>query len=152
VKNSHGSGSFTVVFEQSALQFFGMIGYPGALKVASHDVIHETEIKGISLNIKNRLQLGRAFKEMIGEEFLTPKMAPEGLGVIIGGRRDREFGPVVLFGLGGIFVEMPRMCFSGWPLLMKMKLKYDWRDKGSLLLKGFRGQAPRDVRSLINAW
>lgn len=140
----------TVKSIEDALVEAKRIGYPVALKIASPGIMHKTDIKGVSLNITNSMELERAFKEMKGNEFLVQRMAPEGLEVIIGGRRDREFGPVVLFGLGGIFVEVLQdVALRVAPVDEDEAENMIGEIKGSLLLKGFRGQAPRDVKSLI---
>lgn len=125
------------------------LGYPVAVKVVSRKIIHKTDVKGVKLNITNGLELKRVFKEINGDECLIQKMAPEGLEVIVGGRKDREFGPVVLFGLGGIFVEVLQdVVLRVAPVDEDEAENMIGEIKGSLLLKGFRGQAPRDVGSL----
>ena len=82
------------------------IGYPVALKSASPSMLHKTEQGGVVLNIRNALDLRKAIKKINADDYLIQEMAPAGIEVIIGGKKDREFGPVILFGLGGIFVEV----------------------------------------------
>jgi len=80
--------------------------YPVALKTADPGVLHKTEKGGVVLGIRSEAELRKAFKAMKAKRCLVQKMAPEGTEVIIGARRDNEFGHVVLFGLGGVFVEL----------------------------------------------
>jgi succinyl-CoA synthetase beta subunit len=91
------------------------IGLPVALKVSSPDVIHKTETGGIRASIKNEIEVRQAFRELVGaftssypEKRLDGIMVQrqgKGLEVIVGILRDSQFGPVLMFGLGGVFVE-----------------------------------------------
>ncbi len=76
------------------------MGYPVALKTADPDVLHKTETGGVRLNLEDEQALEEALEGMAGP-WLVQKMVPPGREVIVGGRQDREFGPLVLFGLGG---------------------------------------------------
>ena len=126
------------------------IGYPVVLKIASPNILHKTEAKGVRLNIGSAGELEAAFKEMEGEEFLIQKMAPAGQEVIIGGKKDPEFGPVILFGLGGVFVEVLKdVALRVAPVDEKEAEKMIGEIKGAQLLKGFRGKPPADKEALI---
>jgi acyl-CoA synthetase (NDP forming) len=128
----------------------GKIGYPVALKVSSPAVLHKTEAKAIRLNIGDPHQFREAFQSMRGDEFLVQKMAPPGTEVIIGGRRDQEFGPVILFGLGGIFVEVLKdAAMRVVPVGETEAREMIDEIKGAPILKGFRGQAPSDIDALV---
>jgi len=127
-----------------------IIGYPVALKVSSPAVLHKTEAKAIRLNIGDPQQFREAFKSMKGDEFLIQKMIPQGTEVIIGGRRDQEFGPVILFGLGGIFVEVLKdVAMRVVPIGETEAREMIDEIKGAPILKGFRGQAPSDIDALV---
>ena len=81
--------------------------------------------------------------------FLVQQMVPSGLEVILGGKRDMEFGPVVLFGLGGIFVEVFRdISLRVAPVSEDRAMQMINETKGSILLKGFRGRPPSDIEAL----
>jgi acyl-CoA synthetase (NDP forming) len=127
------------------------IGYPVAVKVASPTILHKTENRGVVLNVKNARELDRTIKKMGAFPFLIQKMAPSGIEVIIGGRRDREFGPVILFGLGGIFVEIYKdTAIRVAPIDVKIAREMIDSTKGSTLLEGFRGNKPCDTEMLAN--
>ena len=83
------------------------IGYPVALKQVEPFVLHKTDAGAVRLNIANDEELARLFASWTGEG-ISPlqKMAPGGIETIIGAKEDAEFGSVVMFGLGGVFVEV----------------------------------------------
>ncbi len=123
--------------------------YPVALKTADPGVLHKTERGGVTLGIRSEAELRKAFKAMKAGRCLIQKMAPEGTEVIIGARRDSEFGHVVLFGLGGIFVELLKdTAMRVAPLTAKEaeSMVRDIRSAG--VLNGFRGRGPLDVKAL----
>jgi len=126
------------------------IGYPVALKVSSPAVLHKTETGAIRLNIGDPQQFREAFQGMKGDAFLIQKMIPRGTEVIVGGRRDQEFGPVILFGLGGIFVEVLKdVAMRVCPIGMAEAREMIDEIKGAPILKGFRGQAPSDIDAIV---
>jgi acetyltransferase len=125
------------------------IGYPVALKTARPEVIHKSDRGGVTLDILDSDTLARAMAAMGEGPFFVQKMAPQGVEVIVGGKRDPEFGPTVLFGLGGIFVEaLGRMALRVAPLSEEMALEMIDEVQGSQMLKGFRGKPPADVEAL----
>jgi acetyltransferase len=135
------------------------IGYPVVLKIATSKVLHKTEMKGVKIDIQDDHALKAAFKKMeehfsssfSGEElkFLIQKMVPNGLEVIVGSKYDPEFGPVILFGLGGLFAEILRdVAIRVAPVSEDQAMEMIHQIRGSALLKGFRGQPPADVESL----
>jgi acetyltransferase len=125
------------------------IGYPVAVKVAEPLVLHKTEQQGVALNITDSGELTRAIDGMRGEKFLIQKMAPPGREVIVGGKQDNEFGPVILFGMGGIFVEVMKDVSIRVAPIDDYDAGQMINDiKGRPLLDGFRGQAPADIRAL----
>ncbi len=93
------------------------LGYPVVLKILSPDILHKTDAGCVRVGIKDVQQLGRAYREIMNngirynpgarvEGVLIQEMAPQGLELIIGMKRDPQFGPVIMFGLGGIYVEV----------------------------------------------
>ena len=123
--------------------------YPVALKTADPGILHKTEKGGVALGIRSEAELRKVFKAMKAKRCLVQKMAPEGTEVIIGARRDNEFGHVVLFGLGGIFVELLKDTAMRVTPLTAKDAEAMVRDiKAAGLLNGFRGRGPLDVKAL----
>lgn len=128
------------------------IGYPVAVKIASPEILHKTERGGVALNITNDVDLETVIREIAADAYLVQKMAPAGLEVIVGGKVDREFGPVILFGLGGIFVEVFKdTAIRVAPIDETTAEEMTEEIKGSVLLKGFRGQRRGDIEALRKA-
>lgn len=127
------------------------IGYPVALKTAAPNILHKTEARGVILDIPGPRALRDACGEMKADVYLVQKMAGPGQEVIIGGRRDREFGPVILFGLGGVFTEVLRdVALRVCPIDRAQALDMIEETKGARILKGFRGQAAADIGALAD--
>jgi acyl-CoA synthetase (NDP forming) len=128
------------------------IGYPLALKTASPNVLHKTERAAVLLDIENEAMLVKAFQRIDTGPYLIQRMAPSGCEMIIGGRNDPEFGPVILCGLGGIFVEVYKdVAVRVAPINEEMARQMVEELKGAAILKGFRGRAPYDVESFVRA-
>ena len=126
------------------------IGYPLALKTASPDVLHKTEHGAVVLGIENEEMLVKAFQRIETGPYLIQRMAPSGCEMIIGGRSDPEFGPVVLCGLGGIFVEVYKdAAVRVVPITEEMAQEMIEELKGAIILKGFRGQEPYNVEGFV---
>jgi acyl-CoA synthetase (NDP forming) len=135
------------------------MGYPVALKTASLDILHKTEAGGVRIGIKGPGDLANGFRAMVRdlkkngyrpEELLIQKMVPKGQEVFIGGKQDPEFGPVILFGLGGVFVEVLKdIAIRVAPIDAGTAREMIEEIKGSAILKGFRGQLPSDLAVLI---
>ena len=135
---------------EEALRKAQEIGYPAAVKIVSPSVLHKTDQGGIVLNIKNARVLEKTINKMNADAYLLQEMIPGGIEVIIGGRRDREFGPVILIGLGGIFVEVYKdTALRVAPIDETMAEELIGEIKGSALLKGFRGLKPADFQVLV---
>lgn len=139
------------------------LGYPLAIKIISAEVSHKTDVGGIALNIVSEAALRKAWTAMQNrlrerapgsavEGLLLQKMVRDGREMIVGARRDATFGPVVLFGLGGIYAEV----FDDVSLRVAPVTRFDAEEmiaevRGSRLLNGVRGEAPADVAALIDA-
>ncbi len=128
--------------------------FPLAAKISSTLISSKTDIHGVRLNIPDEGALRAACSELMktegAEGVLIEEMAPEGVEVIVGGSVDSQFGPIVMFGMGGIFVEIFRdVAFSLAPM---SRDDADWligQVKGSRLLNGYRGKPPVDRDALI---
>ena len=133
------------------------LGFPVALKVVSPDVIHKSDSGGVKLGLANVSQVGNAYSEIVLsirrrlpeariQGVAVQKMAPPGVEVIIGMNKDAQFGPVLMFGLGGILVEVLKdVSFRLVPLTRKDAGEMIKEIKGYPLLQGYRGQEPADI-------
>lgn len=129
------------------------LAFPLAAKVSSSKIISKSNVGGVRVDVKNTEELNRAFRELSriesAEGVLVEEMAPQGLEVIIGGISDNQFGPVVMFGLGGIFVELFKdAAFGLAPLTTDDALWLITQVKGYRLLEGYRGKPPIDKQRL----
>lgn len=145
-----------------ALAHAADIGYPVVMKVQSPQIMHKTEAKAIRLNLQSPEEVQSAYQEIIGnarryapaadiQGVLVQEMLHGGVEVIIGMTTDPVFGPVLMFGLGGIFVEVLKdVAFRVAPL--KRRDAADLLDeiKGRKMLEGVRGQAPVNRELLID--
>jgi len=137
------------------------IGYPIVMKIVSPDVIHKSDVGGVILNIKDGREAEDAFRRMEGirkgtgcrlEGALVERMAPRGTETIIGAKRDPQFGPVVLFGLGGIFVEVFKdVSFRVAPITGEDAVDMIAELKAYPILKGMRGKGPLDTESIVDS-
>jgi len=133
------------------------MGFPIVLKVISPDVIHKSDSGGVRLGLKNITQVGNAFSEIVTtvkqhypkakiQGISVQKMARPGVEVIIGMTKDAQFGPVLMFGLGGILVEVLKdVSFRIVPLTKKDAREMIKEIKGYPVLEGYRGQEAADV-------
>jgi len=125
------------------------LGYPIAVKQAEPPVLHKTEGGAVRLSVRDDGELDAAINAMPADLYLLQRMAPDGTEAIIGGKRDAEFGPIVLFGLGGIFVEVLKdVSVRVAPVDEAAALEMIGEIRGASLLKGPRGTAKADVESL----
>ncbi len=125
-------------------------GYPVALKKAEPFILHKTEAEAVRLNIRDDFELEQAMDTMSADLYLLQKMAPEGVETIVGGKKDPCFGPVVVFGLGGVFVEVLKdATMRVVPVDAATAEEMIGEIKGAALLKGARGAAPADKEALI---
>lgn len=132
------------------------IGSPVVLKMISKDMIHKSDVGGVALHIDQIKKAEKAYDRMerIGsknfEGVLVQRMIFGGKEVILGGKRDPSFGPVVLFGLGGIYVEvLKETSLRVAPITRSEAEEMISELKGSTILKGIRGEKPVDIGALI---
>lgn len=138
------------------------VGFPVVLKVKSPDVIHKTDVGGVKLGIKTEEEAARAFDEIRAslakakpgarfEGVTVERMVAGGIETIIGMTRDPLFGPVVLFGLGGVAVELLHdVSVRVAPLTDRDADEMIRSIRGFPLLEGYRGAAPANVNSLLD--
>jgi len=149
--------------EAEAVQFAEKIGYPVAMKIVSPEIIHKSDAGGVKLNIKNKAEVAKGFIDIINSAksfnkevkiygvIITP-METRGIETIIGMTTDETFGPTIMFGLGGIFVEVLKdVCFKVAPLTKIDAYDMIKQIKGFPILKGVRGQKPADIDALADA-
>ena len=121
-------------------------GFPLAMKVVSSAIVHKTESKGVKLGISSALEAKKAFnqlKKLKGFDGVLIQEMLQGTEIIIGGKRDATFGPTVLFGLGGIFVEvMKDVSLRVCPISSRDAMDMISEIKSYKLLTGFRGSKP----------
>lgn len=144
-----------------ALDIADKIGYPVAMKILSPDIIHKTDVGCVKLNV-NREAVKESFFEIMrrGEKLTTARriegvlvqqMVAGGKEVIIGMKRDRHFGPLLMFGLGGIYVEVFRdVSFRIAPLSMSDAKEMIKNVRAYQILHGVRGEPMSDIDSLVN--
>ncbi len=144
-----------------ALQAAARIGYPLALKVMSGKLVHKTEAGVVAINIENEADLRLKFDLLRQnalkrvepsdiEGYLVQEMAKPGLEAIIGMKNDPQFGPTIMFGLGGIFVELLEdVVFRVAPLSEKDALDMLEEIKGAKALDGFRGMPGANRQKLV---
>jgi acetyltransferase len=146
----------------SAVEIAQKQGFPVVLKVSSADVLHKSDVGGVQLNLNSAEAVEKAYNELLStvkgnspqaqvDGVLVSKMASPGLEVIVGMNRDPQFGPVILFGLGGIMVEMFQdVSLRLLPLAREEALGMIREIKGYGLLSGYRGQPPVDEEALAD--
>jgi len=137
------------------------LGYPIVLKIVSQDILHKTEAGGVLLGIQNPVEVRNGFSRIMNsakmynpraklEGVLIQRMAPQGREIIIGGLMDPQFGQTLMFGLGGVFVEI----FKDVTLRIAPIVEQDAREmiheiKAYPVLKGYRGQPPADEDIIV---
>jgi len=137
------------------------IGYPVVLKIASPDISHKSDVGGVLVNLGAATDVADAFKAITARAqrlrpdayiagCLVQEMAPPGVKeVIIGFKRDEQFGPMLMFGLGGIYVEiMKDISFRLAPLSRQDAFQIVREIKSYMLLKGLRGEPPANFKAL----
>lgn len=145
----------------AAVQAAKEIGFPVVLKIASPDISHKTDVDGVKVNLKDEEQVRSAFSAITSRAqrrmpqayiagCLVQKMAPEDCKeVIIGVKRDDQFGPLVMFGLGGVYVEVLKdISFRLAPLSNRDARDMIKEIRSYMLLKGFRGEKGVDFGAL----
>ena len=138
------------------------LGYPVVLKVVSRDVVHKSDVGGVAVGLENVDSVRDAYGQILtavgdhvpGAEIqgvLVCRQAPPGLEVIVGGLKDALFGPTIMFGLGGVFVEVLKdVSFRVAPLERRDAEEMVREIQAYPLLAGARGQESRDISALVD--
>jgi len=138
-------------------------GYPVVLKIISEGIIHKTEAGGIRLNLRSREEVEGAYKTLIAAVGRSHPRAPlrgvlvtrfitGGTEVIVGASRDPSFGPTLMFGLGGIYVEVLKdVIFRVAPLSRREAREMIGKIRSAALLRGVRGEPKGDIKALAEA-
>lgn len=138
------------------------IGYPVVLKIESPQILHKTDIGGVKLNIDSAEGVKKAFSEIVenAHRYMpkaslhgvnVQKMIPQGKEMIIGAHRDIVFGPLIMFGLGGIYVDFLRdVSFRLAPLTREMASDMIRETRAYTILRGIRGEPKSDIDSIVD--
>lgn len=147
--------------ESEAVRFSEELGYPVVLKIVSPDVIHKSDVGGVIIGLKTAEDVRNAYKrilenvkkhkpkaEIVG--VLVQEMAPASTEVIVGAIKDPQFGPALMFGLGGIFVEVLKdVTFRIAPINEDEAREMITEVRAYPLLKGYRNLPPADIEAII---
>jgi acyl-CoA synthetase (NDP forming) len=148
--------------QKEAVALSSDIGFPMVLKIASPDITHKSDAGGVKVGLKNGTEVKKAYGEIMAavrqkypkaeiEGVSVQSMAKPGVEVIIGMYKDAQFGPVIMFGLGGIFVEVLKdVSFRIIPIVQRDAEEMIKEIKGYALLQGYRGQEPAHIPSLVD--
>lgn len=147
---------------EEAVQAAEAIGYPVVMKVVSTDILHKTDAGGVQLGLRTAEDVRRAFEQIMAnvrqavphariDGVLVEEMLEADREVIVGVTRDATFGPTLMFGLGGVFVEVLKdVAFRVCPLTASDARAMIREIKGIRVLEGFRGQQPVDLDQLAD--
>jgi acyl-CoA synthetase (NDP forming) len=147
--------------QKEAVSLSRKMGFPVVLKISSPEVIHKSDLGGVKLSLNNAAEVKKAYDEILKKVkkqypeaavhgVSVQKMVRPGTEVIIGTSKDPQFGPVIMFGLGGIFVELLKdVSFRVIPVKGKDAQEMIEEIKGYPLLKGYRGKEPASITALV---
>lgn len=146
--------SFMAKTEAQAVTHSKKLGYPVVMKISSSDISHKSDSGGVIINIKNDVDAIKAYNKIITnakkitkkiDGVLVQKMV-SGTELIVGSKIDPQFGPVILFGLGGVFVELMKdVSIRLIPIEKKDAIEMISEIKGFEILRGARGRKPVDL-------
>jgi acyl-CoA synthetase (NDP forming) len=145
---------------KEAISLSREMGFPVVLKISSPDVVHKSDSGGVKLGLTNASQVGKAYSQVMSsikqaypeariDGVSVQTMAPPGVEVIVGMSKDAQFGPVLMFGLGGILVEVLKdVSFRIVPVTERDAREMIKEIKGYPVLQGYRGQKPASIPAL----
>jgi acyl-CoA synthetase (NDP forming) len=148
--------------EEEAAELAGQIGFPVVLKIVSPDIIHKSDAGGVMVNLKTAVEVRNAYGKILENAkkydvaakivgVLVQEMAPQSTEVIVGAIKDPQFGQTLMFGLGGIFVELLNdVTFRIAPITQEDAHEMVIKVKAYPLLKGYRNTPPADIDAIIN--
>jgi len=147
--------------DAEAVKFAEEIGYPVVLKIVSPDIIHKSDVGGVILNLENAKDVRNGYKQILRNVkkhktnakivgVLVQEMVPPSTEVIVGAIKDPQFGPSVMFGLGGVFVEVLKdVTFRVAPITEDEAREMLTEVKAYPLLKGYRNLPPADTEVIV---
>jgi acetyl-CoA synthetase (ADP-forming) len=147
--------------EAEAVKFADAIGYPVVLKIVSPDIIHKSDVGGVLVGLKNAGGVRNGYNLIVKNVkkhnekagivgILVQEMAPSSTEVIVGTIKDPQFGQTLMFGLGGIFVEVLKdVTFRIAPVTADEAREMISEVKAYPLLKGYRGMPPADIDAIV---
>ena len=135
-------------------------GYPVVLKISSVDILHKSDARGVKTFLNNKLEVGRAYKEIMKnakiynsnariDGVVVQKHVKRGVEIIVGGVKDEIFGPTVMFGLGGVWIELMKdVSFRLAPVNKKTAKDMIKEIRGYPILGKFRGSEGVDINGI----
>ena len=148
--------------KDEAIEAAQKLGFPVAMKVISEQISHKSDVGGVQLNLRSKKGVADAHEDMIKRIFqaypdksidgmLIQSMVTGGRELIVGGRQDEQFGPVVMIGLGGIFVEiLGEISLRVAPISRRDALDMIHELRGSAIFEGARGTKPSDMEAVVD--
>ena len=130
-------------------------GYPVVAKLIAPGLIHKADVGGIALGLQSADEMRAAFARIVGAHadraLMVQQMAPKGQEVILGAQRDPQFGPLLMFGMGGIYVEVLKdVAFRLAPLCAEDARAMIAETAAGKIMAGVRGQAPGDIAAVVD--
>jgi acyl-CoA synthetase (NDP forming) len=147
---------------EEAVESAKKIGYPVVMKIVSQDILHKTDAGGVKVGLENDAEVRNGFDEILQNAknykkdanivgVLVQKMAPSSTEVIVGALKDPQFGQTLMFGIGGIFVEVLKdVTFRIAPIVEKDAKEMIKEIKAYPILKGYRNTPPADESAIVN--
>lgn len=147
--------------EREAARLAEKIGFPVVLKILSPDIIHKSDVGGVMVNLKDEKEVRDSYQQIMKNVknhnakakilgILVQEMAPSSTEVIVGAIKDPQFGPALMFGLGGVFVEVLKdVTFRIAPVAADEAREMIGEVKAYPLLKGYRGSPPADIDAIV---
>ena len=145
-----------------AVRFAEEMGYPLVMKVVSRDILHKSDVGGVALDLENREEVMDAYQAIMSscrarvphariKGIQVSEMAPSGVELIIGARKDPAFGPTIMFGMGGIYVEVLKdVTFRAVPFSRAEAIEMMKEIRAYPLLLGVRGEERKDIESVLD--
>jgi acyl-CoA synthetase (NDP forming) len=146
--------------EEEAAEYAERLGFPVVLKIVSPEIIHKSDAGGVMINLKSTVEVREAYRKILENAqkyngaarivgVLVQEMAPQSTEVIVGAVKDAQFGQTLMFGLGGIFVELLKdVTFRIAPITQEDAVEMITGVKAYPLLKGYRNTPPADIEAL----
>jgi len=148
--------------EREAVEYAEELGFPVVLKIVSPDIIHKSDAGGVMVNLKSSVEVQEAYGRILENAkkykatariagVMVQEMAPQSTEVIVGAIKDPQFGQTLMFGLGGVFVELLKdVTFRVAPITGEDAQEMVTEVKAYPLLKGYRNTPPADIDAIIN--